>query len=197
MAFLAAIPAAISSFVGGAGLSLGNVLSAGSALASGIAGYAASSYQAKVAEQNAAIARDNAMKANEQAQQSAQQNDNEMAAFIGQQEAVQSASGLSTGGRSQTLTRKASARIAKIDRTNIVEQGRSNSANFLQQQADFQGQAKQAKASGIFSLAQGVLGAGTSLVGSATSAPRSPVAARLRSDPWITRGGVNMRVRTV
>ena len=197
MAFLAAIPAAISSLVGGTGLSLGTALQAGGQLLSGVAAFGAANYQAKVAAQNAAIARDNAVKATEQASQQAQQNDNEMSAFIGQQEATQSASGVSTQSRSSVLTRKASARIAKIDRDNIIQQGEATANNYLQQAADFKSQANASKSSGIFNLAGSVIGAGSTLVGGATSSPRSTLANRYRSDPWITRSGVNMRVRTV
>lgn len=197
MAFLAAIPAAISSLVGGTGLTLGTALQAGGQLLTGVAAYGAAQYQAKVAEQNAAIARDNATKAAEQASQQAQQNDNEMAAFIGQQEAAQSASGISTQSRSSILTRKASARIAKLDRENIIKQGEANANNYFQQAADFKSSANASKSSGIFNLAGGVIGAGSTLIGGATSAPRSKLASRFRSDPWITRSGVNLRMRTV
>lgn len=195
MAFLAAIPSAIGSLLSGGGLSLGTALQAGGQILSGVAAFGAANYQAQVAKQNAEIARKNAEEASAQAQVEAQSNDNEMAAFVGQQEAANSASGVS--GRSQALTRKATQRIADIDRANIIKQGENRTNAFFQQQADFTSEARAAKSSGIFGLAGGLLNGATTLAGSATSAPRSPAANRFRSDPWLTRTGQSLRVRTV
>lgn len=186
MAFLAAIPAAIGSFVGGSGLStLGTALSVGSSIFGGIAQNNASKYQAAIAENNATIARDNAYKASQTAQEQQIQSDNEVAALIGQQEATQSASGLSTTGRSQMLTRRAAARIGRSDAQNIINAGRTESGNFLQQEADFRGEAAQARATGKTAMIGGLLNAGASFVGGAQPT-RSTLGRSFRSnnDPW-------------
>lgn len=186
MAFLAAIPAAISSFVGSAGVgTLGTAISVGSSIFGGIAQNNASKYQAAIAENNATIARDNAYKASQTAQEQQIQSDNEISALIGQQEAQQSASGLSTTGRSQVLTRRAAARIGRSDAQNIINAGRAESGNFLQQEADFRGEARQARSTGRNALIGGLLSAGSSLVGGAQPT-RSSLGRSFRSnnDPW-------------
>lgn len=198
MSFLAAIPAALSSLVGGAGAATGAGLSAGSVLSGigtavsvvgsvlgGVAANQAGQYQAAVAENNAAIAEQNMESASTAAQQQQLQSDNEIAAFIGSQEAQQSASGLSTTGRSQLLTRRSAARIGRLDAQNIRRQGEAEARNFAQQAADFRGEAGQAKRAGQFGLVKGILGAGSSLIGAA-SPTRSPLGNSFRrnNDPW-------------
>lgn len=179
MAFLAAIPAAIGSFVGSAGL--GSILQLGGALVSGIGALGAANYQAQVAENNAMIAEENAAKASQQAQLQQIQSDREIAALMGQQEAVQSASGLNTTGRSQVLTRRRTARIGRQDAVNIIEAGRTETRNFQQQAASFRGEAQMARRAGLFNAIGAGIGGMTSLVGGA-SGSRSTTAQRFRNN---------------
>lgn len=179
MAFLAAIPAAIGSFVGNIGI--GGLLQAGGAVISGISAMQAANYQAEVAKNNAVIAEENAHRSMEQAQLQQVQSDNEIAQFLGQQEAAQSASGLSVEGRSQVLTRRRTRQIGRTDALNIIEGGRTQARGFQQESANFRGEAAAQKAAGRSALFSGILGAGASLVGGA-SPTRSITANRMRSN---------------
>lgn len=187
MAFLAAIPAAISSFVGSAGSVLGTVgtiASAGTSILGGIAANNAAKAQEQIARNNSAIAEENAQRASEAAQNQQIQSDNEIAAFVGQQKAQQSASGLSTNSRSSMLTRRAAQRIGRQDALNIINQGRAETRNFQQQAADFRTEGNMARSAGRNALISGFLNAGSSLVGSA-SPTRSKFGSTLsRPDPW-------------
>lgn len=187
MAFLAPIAGA----VGGGGLSgaaslIGTLFSVAGGLMEASAARKAADYQAKVAENNAKIATENANRASQTAQEQQIQSDNEIAAFIGQQEAVQSASGLSTTGRSQLLTRKSAARLGRQDAANIIARGNQETRNFHQQSADFLNEANQARASGRAAATRGVLGAASglvSLVGNA-SPTKNAMYKRYGRDPW-------------
>lgn len=191
MAFLAAIPAAIGSVVGGAG-GIGTIFSAVGTIVGAMGQAAAAKQQAKIADMNAQIAAENAQRATAQSQDQVMNQDRETAAFIGQQEAAQSASGLSTDSRTSVLTRKSAQRIGRIDSANTIEQGRSNARNYFQQQADFQAQAAGARSSARFAMLGGMLGAASSLVGS-SSPTSSATANSFRNPTYSTRGGVNLR----
>lgn len=187
MAFLAAIPAAIGSFFSGAGGGVGAALSAGSALLGGISALGTASYQSQVAKNNAKIAEENAALAQQTAQAEQLRSDQEIAGLIGQQEAIQSASGLSTSGKSQFLTRRSTARIGRAQAGDIRAQGNLDTRNFLNQADSFRAEAKNAKTQGMFGLASGILGAGTSLFaqGRATSSPYTTAfKTRTLRDPW-------------
>lgn len=191
MAFLAAIPAAIGSVVGSAG-GFGTILSAAGTVVGALGQAAAARQQAKIADMNAQIAFENAQRATAASQDQVLNQDREMAAFVGQQEAQQSASGLNTNSRSSVLTRKSAQRIGRIDSANTIEQGRANARNYFQQQADFKAQASSARSSSRFAMLGGMLGAATSLVGGA-SPTRSYTANSMRNTPYITRGGLDVR----
>ena len=191
MAFLAALPA-LGSLAGG----IGTALSVGGALMGGLSAMQQANSQAKVAENNAQIAADNAARETTATQERIVQSDNELKALMGEQLATQSASGLSVSGRSQMLTRKKTHEIGRQDALNINEQGTQTSRNFLQQSADFKNEASQAKSAGKNAMLQGVIGAAGSLVGGAKSFG-SATANKMKNDPWITSRGQNLRVRTV
>lgn len=194
MAFVTAIVSGIGSLFSGFG-GVGSLLGAAGTVLSGVTAMQQARYQAKVAENNAKIAEENAQLASQTAQQEAMQNDEEIATFIGQQEAIQSASGLSTSGKSQVLTRRAAARIGRQDSENIRRQGEYNVRGLQQEAANFRSDAKAAKASGTAALVGGILGGASSLVGSAkpSNSPfyRAPAPKR-KADPW-----AGLRVRTV
>ena len=130
MAFLAAIPAALGSLSGG----LGTILSVGGAIVGAAGQAAAARQQARIADANAKIAFENAQRATSASQEQVQDADREMAAFIGQQEAQQSASGLSVNSRSSVLTRRSAQRVGRIDSSRITEQGTTNRSTIFQKQ---------------------------------------------------------------
>lgn len=191
MAFMAAIPAALGSMAGG----IGTALSVGGAIMGGVSAMQQAKYQAEVAKNNAKVAQDNANRETTATQQRIMQSDNELAALAGEQLATQGASGLSTGGRTQFLTRKQTKTIGRQDALNINEQGTQTSRNYLQQAADFRSEANMAKSAGRNALLQSVIGAAGSLVGTSKSTS-STSAMAMKNDPWVTRK-TNMRVRTV
>jgi Tfp pilus assembly protein FimV len=167
MAFLPAIGAAVSGAVGslgGAGTlfsALGSVVSAGAGLASGV-------YQSNVAKANAEIAKQNAVQAAEQGRDNARQQDNLTRAAIGEQIAVQSASGLSLNSGSQILTRKAARALGRQDSINAAEAGNRTAYNYNVDAANQVAEGKASMFNGITSGIGGLLKAG-SLIGDARS----------------------------
>lgn len=149
-------------------LSLGSILSASGTLLSGVTGLAAASYQASVANMNAQIAEENAKMAVDRGREAAQEQDAQTRAAIGEQVAVQSASGLSLNSRSQILTRRAARRLGRKDARNVMEAANSDAYNYKTQAANFKADAKGARLSGIGSALGSVLSAG-SIIGRAQS----------------------------
>lgn len=155
---------------------------------------AMAAYQASVAEMNKQIAEENARRAIEVSQ--VQQVDQDMIskALLGEQIAVQGASGLSLAGRSQMLTRKSAAELGRRDALNIRQEGELKKYAFLTDAANFGAQStlKQMESSAYsqgagFALLSTFLGAGGSLLtkspttGSAAFTARSPLLATSRS----------------
>lgn len=184
MGFLAPVAGALGS-VGGSLLGgLGTVVSVGGALLGGIAAKNQANYQAQVAKNNATIAKKNAALASDSAQQTQLESDRQAAALMGQQEAIQAASGLSTGSASSLRTRRTANKLARQDAFNIRQEGDSNIQNFLQQSENFRAEASAAKASGRASMLGAFLDAGSSLISGASSV-RSPT--RITGRPQLVR----------
>lgn len=190
MAFLAAIPAAIGGLVGGGGGGLGAALGAVGSIVSGLAGFGAASYQAKVAKMNQDIANENAVKAMDQGAKNAMEQDIQTRAMLGEQLAAQSASGLSVGGRSQMLTRKAAQELGRRDRLNVIEDARSTAYNFRTDAANARAQGKMSMFEGVNSLIGGFINAGGSLIGKSTSTRK-----RFGNDRWMTPSGTSLRTK--
>lgn len=163
---------------------VGTVVTVAGSLASAAGAKAQADYQAQVAKNNAVIAKKNAEQASDASQKQQVQQDLETRALIGQQEALQGASGLSVGGASQLRTRRTAAKLGDIDRTNIREEGNTNILNYLQQSENFTSQASAAKAQGRGAVLEGFLNAGSSLISGASSI-RSPE--RIRGTRSTTR----------
>lgn len=176
MAFLAAIPAALAGGAGAAagGFSFGSLLSglgtavsAFGSIASGIAGANAAKYQAQVAEFNAKIATDNARMARERSQEQQMEQDMLTMGQLGEQEAIQSATGL--GGRSQMLTRKAAIQLGRQDALRVIKSGEMDAWNFENQASAARAEASAASARASSSMLGGFLGAASSLVSGASA----------------------------
>lgn len=163
-------------------MALTAAITAASSLIGGIAGKQQADYKAAVARNNAIIAERNAQVTSEAASQDAMYSDIQLADLLGTQSAIQGASGLS--GRTMNLVRKSTRETGRIDALNIVKSGETEGRNFLQQAADFKGEAKMAKREGKFALVSGLLGAAGSLAGDAM-ATRSPIG------NWFTKAKVN------
>lgn len=165
---------------------VGTVVSVAAAGAQAASAKAQADYQAKVAQNNAIIAKKNAERSSDASQQQQVQQDMETRAFIGQQEAIQSGSGLSVSGGSQLRTRRSAARLGDVDRNNIREAGNTDIINYLQQSENFTSQASAAKAQGRGAILEGFLNASNSLISSASSV-RSP--GRVRASGRSSLGG--------
>lgn len=185
MAFVAPLFSAIGGAISSGGI--GTLLSVGSGVLSTVGAVGAANYQAQVAKNNAIIAEKNAQLASDQSQNQQLQNDQEVAALIGSQEAIQGASGLSISGATQLRTRRSAARLGRQDSINIREQGASEVQNLLQQGENFRAEARSQKSTALGAMLGGAFDIGSSLVGGATSV-RNPrritgvAQTRLRND---------------
>lgn len=189
MAFLAAIPAVISSFAAATGAATAAAgaaataatgltgaqlltvaatgLSALGAIQGGMANSAAAKYQSQVSAVNAMIANDNAKRATERSQEAQLEQDTLTMAQLGEQEAAQSATGLS--GRSQMLTRKAAITLGRQDALKTIAAGEIDAYNFKNQSNAFAAESGAYKAKASNSMLSGFLSAGSSLISGASS----------------------------
>lgn len=170
MAFLAPLAGVFGGgAAAGGGLGLGSILSAGSSILGTIGAIGSANYQAQVAKNNAKIAEENARNASQASQTEQQQNDQQTLALVGEQEAIQGASGLSVSGGSQLRTRRSAQRLGRQDSINIRTQGQSEVRNLLQQAENFRGEARAQKSAAFGSAIGGIFDVGASLVGGARS----------------------------
>lgn len=194
MGFLAPVLGAFG--VGGAagGVGIGTALQVGGSLLGIASAVGAANYQAQVAKNNAQIAEQNAQLSSTQAQEQQQQNDQQVAALVGEQEAIQGASGLT--GASQLRTRRSTQRLGRIDSFNIRAQGDQNIRNARQQAENFRGEAAVAKSNGLASIFSGGLDIASSLVGGSVSTRgANRISGNNTYDPWVLRSGQNLRRR--
>jgi hypothetical protein len=140
---------------------------------SGVLGFVQSSYQAQVAKMNEEIAEENARRARERAAIEAEDSDRETGALIGEQTALQGASGLAVTGKSQVATRRSARQLGRLDTLRIIQAGDVEHYNFKVDAANFKAERKAAKLTGISNLVGGFLGAAgatpSSLIGSSRS----------------------------
>lgn len=166
------------------GITGGQLLGFGSAALGAVGTIAAGSYQAAVANMNADVADENAKMARQRAQLEAYENDMMTAGMLGEQEAAQSASGVSLTSRSAVLTRKAARQLGRRDTLNIRQAGEVEAYNYkvdaANQRAAGQGARMQA---GVSALGQ-FMGATGNLIGGARS---TRMYDRVTADPWRTK----------
>lgn len=190
MAFIPAAIAAIGTAVSSAGV--GSLLSAGGTILGGISALAAGNYQKQVADMNADIAKQNAARAEDRGQIVQQETDNRTAAFLGQQEAAQSASGISLGSRSAIATRKTARELGRLDSLNVRQGADIEAYNYKVDAANQQAQGQMAQQSGVGTLIGSFFKAGGSLVGgsSSTANPQGVTGGSTytpfakKTDPW-------------
>ena len=137
-------------------MALAAVIGAVTSVVQGAIGFSQSRYQAAVAKSNAAVAEENARRAFERGQAEALDKDRETGAFIGEQTAIQSASGLSLSSKSAMKVRRSAQIIGKLDALRVMQEADVERYNYQVQAGNFRAEAKAAKAQGIGSL----LGAG-------------------------------------
>lgn len=174
------------------------VLGVVGSLVSTVGAISQASYQAAVARNNAEIARQNAGLAAERTQEQAKSNDEKTAALIGEQLAVQSASGLDSSKGSTLRVRQSTNRLGRQDTLNIRKQGSYDIQNYLQQAANFDAEAGAASTNTALAGLSGAVDVASGLMKSPSlisSASTTRMANRLgQRDPWITQSGQNLRL---
>lgn len=153
-----AFASAISAVVG----ALGSILSA-------VASAQAAQYQAKIADMNAEVSRENAARAIAASQVDQQEQDAQARALVGEQLATQGASGLELSGKSQVLTRKSAATLARKDALMVRYGGEMDKFNYLVEASNQTASGQLYKMQAQSSLLSGFLGATQSLLGAAGS----------------------------
>lgn len=189
MAFIPAIGAAISSAFGG----FSGFLGAAGTVLSGVSALAAGNYQKQVADMNAKIAKENAARALERGQIVQQETDNRTAAFLGQQTAAQSASGISLTSRSAIATRRTARQLGRLDALNVRQAADVEAYNYQVDAVNQKAQGQLAQSQGVGTLIGSFFKAGGSLVGGSQSTSNAdavtgggtytPLSQR-KSDPW-------------
>lgn len=129
----------------------------------------AANYQAQVASMNRDIAMQNASREMTRSQQEEMDVGHRGAGMIGELVASQGASGISLGKGSAPLVRSHAAKLARQDVIRTRAAGEATAYNYLVDAANFKAQADMARAEGRASMLGGFLGAGSSLIGSASS----------------------------
>lgn len=155
---------------------LGSVVGALGSIVSGVFSFAQASYQAKVAEMNEEIAKDNAKRAIQRSQVNEQTQSDQALALLGEQEAAMSASGLGINSPSLRRVRRSSAMLARKDILNIRQDAEIEKYNYLTDAANYKAQGQMAMIGGVGSLLGGFLNATGSFVGrsSSTASPFAP-----------------------
>lgn len=148
-------------------------------LAGGTLGMLQENYQAQVAEMNARIAKQNAIRAQQQGTIDMQLKDMDTAQLLGEQLTQQAASGVSVSGESQIRTRNAARWYGAVDRQQIKENAALEKHNYLVDATNYRAEAKNARISGASAMIGGVTAAagtigqamasGQSLMGGASS----------------------------
>lgn len=148
---------------------IGTAVSAAGTIQAGRAEAARARYQADIARRNKEIALQNAERLRQRSQTLQEDQDIQTRALIGEQIAVQSASGLSLGGKSQLLTRKSARRLGRLDALNIRQAGEVDAYNSEVEAFNFGAQANLLEAEAKNSRTASYLNATSSLIGGARS----------------------------
>jgi hypothetical protein len=152
-----------------------------------VSGYQQAQYQAQVAKNNQQLANRNAALASEAAQKEQMRSDQEYAGMLGEQEAIQGASGLDVLGRSQLAVRNQTRRVRGLAAQDIRAQGDQQVAGHFQDAANFAAEASAAKISGITSLVGGALDIGRMAQGGKLKGLGS-LGGRKKRMPWSNGG---------
>lgn len=151
------------------GLTLSTILTAASTAVTGVLQYSASQANASIMEMNAQISEDNAVRAIQRAQVEQEAQDQQTRAFLGEQLAVQSSSGVNIGSGSPVLTRVAARELGRMDALNIRQAGELESYNYKVDAASGRAQAQVERTNAAMGLLGSFLSAGSAI----TKAPRT------------------------
>ena len=156
---------------------VGAVLGAAGSAFSAISQYQAAKFQQKVAKANAKIADQNARRAINDSQVAEQRQDQMTAAALGEQTAVQAASGLSLEEGSPLSIRQSTARLGRLDTLTLRNNAERTAHNYKVDAMNSRAQADIAGMTAQNSLVAGFINTAGSLVGSANSNAQ-------KWDPW-------------
>jgi hypothetical protein len=142
-------------------------LQIGGSLISAGAQFQAAKDAEAAAKENAKRMEENAQRALDRAQDEIRDQDMQTAEILGQQIAVQSASGLRLDGRSFILTRRAARELGRRDAAHVREAAELEAFAYRTQSAGALDQARTARNTATSSLLAGFVNVGTSLVSGA------------------------------
>lgn len=145
------------------------VTAAAGAVTSGIASSNAASYSAQVAQNNATIASQNAAYATQAGQVKEQASRMKTAGVIGQQKAIQGASGLDVGSGSNLDVRNSTADLGELDALTIRNNAAREAYGYQTTGQSYQAQAGLDKMTSSNDLTAGFISGGSSLLSSASS----------------------------
>lgn len=161
MAFLPALLPSLST--------LSTIASTAAAGVGALGTIAAANYQAKMNEFNAQQAEQNAKRAEERSQIEAQDNDMATLGMLGEQEAAQTASGVSLRSKSAVAVRRAARQLGRRDTLNIIQGGNIEAYNYRVQAVGERAQGQMAQMAGRTNALSSFLSLGGSLIGNAQS----------------------------
>lgn len=157
---------AAGSLAAGAG---SGILGAVGSVFTGNATKQADDYKAQVAANNAIIAQRNADAATSAGGVAAQQNDLKTKNLVGQQTVAQASNGLDVGSGTNVNVRQTAVDLGHLDTLTILNNAAKNSAGFKAQGMNFTAESQLDTAAGANAQTASYIGAGTSLLGAASS----------------------------
>lgn len=161
--------AALGGAAAGGGLSIGTLLSGLGTVVGTFGQISANNARARMAEENARRADENAKRTSDQYQEEQRQQDAERAAALGELEAGQAASGLSTLSGSFASVRRRARQLGRLDAQTLRERGQTDIVNIQNQAADFRNEAKDARRGNLFAFLGGATQLGSTLLGGSQS----------------------------
>jgi hypothetical protein len=148
---------------------VGAMTSAGGAMMQGQAQSQAAAYQAAVAMNNEKVAKQNATMALEQGEAQEQAQRQKTAQMVGTERAVMGANDIEMNSGSALNVQKSTVETGELDALTIRSNAQLNSRNFLQQASNFGSQAGLLSAQSSWAMDAGIMGAGSSLLGGAST----------------------------
>lgn len=140
-----------------------------SAISSASAQADSARYQAAVARNNQTIATQNAQQAAQAGAVAGQARDLRTRATLGAIQAAQSASGIDTGTGTNKEVSDSAVELGRLDTSTIISNAMQTSRAYTAQGANFGAQSELDQATARNATTAGVVGAGTSLLGGASS----------------------------
>lgn len=166
------------------------VLMAATVLFDTVSKYQMADYRAQVAKNNQQLAMRNAGLASEASQREQMESDQEYAGMLGEQEAIQGASGLDVLGRSQVAVRNQTRRVRMGAAQDIRRKGDQQVQGFFQEAANFAAEASAAKMEKIGAVVGGALKLGGMAVGGKFKGASSMLN-RKKKMPWSNGGNAS------